>query len=142
MRLGNNELTIGQQVRAMASLFPQFEYRRKRNKRGRQYSAWQGTLQPTNGSPVYTIKMILPAYYPSVWVLAPQLSPNAPHIYTEDQSLCLYYPSDRSWNRQKLLAETIVPWTAEWLYLYELWCVTGEWYGGEAPHNEKRRAKK
>ena len=29
-----------------------------------------------------------------------------------------------------LLADTIVPWAAEWLMHYELWLVTGEWTGG------------
>lgn len=29
-----------------------------------------------------------------------------------------------------LLVETIVPWTSEWLYFYEIWLVTGEWYAG------------
>ena len=28
------------------------------------------------------------------------------------------------------IADTIVPWTAEWLVHYEIWLVTGEWYGG------------
>ena len=30
--------------------------------------------------------------------------------------------------------ETIVPWTAEWIVFYELWKITGEWLGPEAPH--------
>ena len=28
------------------------------------------------------------------------------------------------------IADTIVPWTAEWLVYYEIWLMTGEWYGG------------
>jgi hypothetical protein len=28
------------------------------------------------------------------------------------------------------IADTIVPWTAEWLVHYEIWLMTGEWYGG------------
>ena len=30
--------------------------------------------------------------------------------------------------------ETIIPWTAEWLVFYELWQLTGEWYGAASPH--------
>lgn len=138
MRFGNNEITIGQQVRAMASLFPQFHYQRTRDGRGHQQPTWIGSLKPKDSSPVYTIKIVLTASHPSVWVLSPQLPPNVPHIYPESRSLCLYYPSDRSWGRQKLLAKTIVPWTAEWLYLYELWCITNQWYGDEAPHRGRK----
>ena len=29
-----------------------------------------------------------------------------------------------------LIAETIVPWASEWLFYYEIWKGTGEWYGG------------
>ena len=37
----------------------------------------------------------------------------------------------------KLIANTIIPWTVEWLYYYELWQATGEWLGGgEHPENE------
>lgn len=28
------------------------------------------------------------------------------------------------------IANTIIPWTIEWLYYYELWLATGEWLGG------------
>jgi len=29
-----------------------------------------------------------------------------------------------------LIADTTVPWTAEWLANYEVWLATGEWHGG------------
>lgn len=34
-----------------------------------------------------------------------------------------------------LLAQSIVPWTAEWLFYYEMWQVTGAWGGDEAEHD-------
>jgi len=43
----------------------------------------------------------------------------------------------RSW-----LAKTIVPWTAEWLFLYELWLETGMWWGLEASHNNSKSKKR
>ena len=33
-------------------------------------------------------------------------------------------------NPRMLIANTTLPWTAEWLFFYELWLVTGEWDGG------------
>jgi hypothetical protein len=34
-----------------------------------------------------------------------------------------------------LLADTILPWTSEWLFYYELWSVNGyEWLGGGIEH--------
>lgn len=52
----------------------------------------------------------------------------------KDGSLCLYYPGDLAWDGRQNLHETIVPWTAEWLVLHELYLITGEWKGPEAPH--------
>lgn len=28
------------------------------------------------------------------------------------------------------LNATIIPWTSEWLFNYEVWLATGEWRGG------------
>jgi hypothetical protein len=28
------------------------------------------------------------------------------------------------------LADTVVPWTSEWLFFYEVWHATGLWLGG------------
>ena len=28
------------------------------------------------------------------------------------------------------IIDTIIPWTQEWLYFYEIWLLTGEWRGG------------
>lgn len=94
---------------------------------------WVGTLRPSEVSPDYTVSL---AYTlnksPTVHVLDPQLDPGhrerLPHVYSEDR-LCLYTPG-RDWNRSMSLAETIVPWAAEWLFNYELWRATGDWTGG------------
>jgi hypothetical protein len=34
------------------------------------------------------------------------------------------------------IADTLVPWASEWLFDYELWLATGEWYGGGIEHRE------
>ena len=28
------------------------------------------------------------------------------------------------------ITDTIIPWIQEWLYFYEIWLLTNEWYGG------------
>ena len=133
MKLGNSDITIGQQVFMMHGLFPQFKYRREH-----QCPTWRGTLQPTDNSPQYGVKITyLYPSSPKVWVVAPPIDLDAPHRHS-DNSLCLYYPKDRSWHRENFVAKTIVPWAVEWLALYEIWCITGEWYGDEVPHTGKK----
>ena len=121
-------LPIGVQQACIQERFPQFNYSRVNN-------SWTGKLKPTTSSPEYLVKVVYkPDNIPKVFVLKPKIHPDAPHIYKENGSLCLYYPPDGSWNGQKLIGNTIIPWTAEWLYYYEIWLVTRQWYGHEAPH--------
>jgi hypothetical protein len=121
----------------MRCWFPQFGYRRVCQK-----PTWIGTLTPTETSVSYGVKIVyqLPKA-PQVWIVSPPIVSHAPHRY-RDHSLCLYYPKDRSWTPTESLATTIVPWTAEWLALYEIWCVAGIWYGAEAPHTRKTKLRK
>lgn len=133
MKFGNSDITIGQQMFAMRSLFPQFRYKREQ-----QHPTWRGTLKPTSKSPLYKVKVIYPyPLSPKVWIVFPPVDPNAPHRYS-DNSICLFFPKDRDWDTSKFVAKTIIPWTVEWLALYEIWCLTGEWYGDEAPHAGKK----
>jgi hypothetical protein len=71
--------------------------------------------------------------FPQVWVLDPPLEKrqgeNIPHMYAQER-LCLFHPSKNEWSARKLLTHTILPWTALWLYHYEMWHATGEWHGG------------
>ena len=53
-------------------------------------------------------------------------------------NLCLYYPSE--WNSTMNISDTIIPWISEWLYYFEFWCITGEWYGG-GKHPTKKDIK-
>ena len=129
MNFGNSEISLGLQIHAMRSYFPQLRYRRVN-----QRPTWTGHLQPTEKSPQYQVKVVYDSYRPKVWVLSPDIVANAPHRYPDD-SLCLYYPHDRSWTRDKFIYRTVIPWACEWLYFYEIWCVTGVWYGPEAPHS-------
>jgi hypothetical protein len=126
-------LSLGHQIQTMRTDFPSFRFRREAGT-----PTWRGTLQPTEVSPLYKIKLVY--CYPKpprVWVVYPTLQPNAPHCY-RDGSLCLYYPQDKSWEPVMKLSLTFIPWTALWLAFYEIWLMTGQWYGEEAPH---RRSK-
>ena len=124
---------IGLQIYWMKAYFPQFKYERSR---------WRGTLRPQLDSSTYKVDIRYHgAKSPAVFVNNPQIALNAPHRYS-DKSLCLYYPPDWLWSEDKIIAKTIVPWTAFWLFCYEYWTKEGEWYGEEAPHqNGKRRLK-
>jgi hypothetical protein len=124
------DLQLYREVTLMRKHFPAFRHRLKQG-----VLTYHGSLQPTEQSPRYQVQLLY-AYgdQPKVWIRQPALRCDAPHRYT-DKSLCLYYPSDRSWSPDSGIAQTIVPWTAEWLYCYELWLVMGVWVGPEAPHS-------
>ncbi len=127
-------LSIGRQIWNMQRQFPDFEFRHKG-------MSWYGSLQPTDESPRYRIKVTyrLPNS-PQVWVLQPAIAADAKHRY-RNQSLCLHYPRDGDWQPGFFLADTILPWTAEWLYYYELWQIDPEhrWLGPEASHSPRKR---
>lgn len=81
--------------------------------------------------------------FPEVRVLSPRLIPRTdaseeaplPHVYFELPDitlspLCLFDPSNDEWSHDDLIADTTVPWTADWLACYEGWLATGRWFGG------------
>ncbi|RNL88537.1 hypothetical protein ED312_08810 [Sinomicrobium pectinilyticum] len=109
-------------------------------------------MQPTSISAKYDIKIV---YELNRWVkvfvinMELRLAPNRvklPHVYdTSKQQLCLYSPSKKEWDGFKYIADTIIPWTSDWLYYYELWLPEGKWYGGghnEYPNEENTRLLK
>jgi hypothetical protein len=62
-----------------------------------------------------------------------------PHVWTnrvmpERPRLCLHKPGE--WTPAMYIADTVVPWTIEWLAAYEGWRATGKWYAGG--HNTER----
>ncbi len=99
---------------------------------------WTGDIRPSPLSRTYNV---LISYNqkkaPEVWVIGDELqkldAPDFPHHYELNAKnkmvmICLH----RAWefNDGRLLADTIIPWTIEWLYFYEIWLATGEWCGG------------
>lgn len=74
-------------------------------------------------------------FRPKVWVLEPPLVEKPPHVYEwENNSLCLFYPKNNEWTDRDFIADKTIPWTAEWLKLYEIWIATGKWFGPEIGH--------
>ena len=99
---------------------------------------WKGKLQPSDLSMVYDIKIIYKVGKdPDIYVINPMPLPLAkdatelPHTYNhKKQHLCLYHRLMNEWNGRKIIAKTIIPWTSEWLFHYEIWVATGIWNGG------------
>ena len=59
---------------------------------------------------------------------------NFPHHSKIDKrknevELCLHMFYEFSY-KHDWIADTIVPWTQEWLFFYEIWLATNEWCGG------------
>ena len=116
-------------VADMKKRFPGFAYR---NVKGAT-AEWNGFLQPREGRTTYQIKVRVPqAGRVQVLVTRPALDPRARHRY-RDGSLCLYDPDDRTWTRDMPLSK-LVALAAVWLYFYEKWLTTGQWFVDEAPH--------
>jgi len=97
------------------------------------------SLRPTPGSRKYRVRITFSDNTrPEVHVVDPDLFALAggrapPHIFVPKQhpaSLCLYRGKYGDWTRSMHVCDTIVPWTAEWLFDYELWLATGQWLGG------------
>lgn len=126
---------IGLQNFTIQKRFPNFQL--YNNDRKNIY--WIGYLQPKPDAEIYKV-MIKYDLSPKVYVLEPEILSGSPHRYS-DTSLCLFHPNDRSYSFDMLLSDTIIPWTSEWLYFYEIWLKDGVWWGKEAPHspNAKRR---
>jgi hypothetical protein len=119
-------LSVVQQAIGLRRRFP-----RGQLELGANRLTWTHSLQPSDISRHYRVRLRYHAgQQPKVWVLDDLLSRPGevlPHTYADD-TLCLYRSGD--WDRFMQLADTIVPWTAEWLAHYEIWLVGGEWHGG------------
>jgi len=98
---------------------------------------WVYDLTPSPLSESYTIslKYVL-GKHPKVFVINKKLElaegkTKLPHAYsTEKQHLCIYYKKANEWRSSMSIADTIIPWTSEWLFFYEIWLSTGKWKGG------------
>lgn len=123
-----DDKTLAQQLVALARLPVTTSVTIKRSR-----LTWTGELQPTPLSLTYTVRLgyAVGQRRPSVTVLRPELRADdfrrLPHVFPQDH-LCLCYPWQ--WTPGTMIAQTIVPWTAEWLLHFEVWKVTNTWHGG------------
>lgn len=99
-----------------------------------------GNITPSEHCNTYRIEIRLNlGGVPMVRILEPGILPEIyrrVHIY-RNGTLCLYDPRERPWSNRDNLHETVIPWTAEWLVYYELFLISGEWHGPEAPHGDQ-----
>jgi hypothetical protein len=120
--------------------------------------AWEGALTPNCRT--YRIGIV---YYPtkfffkfgvisSPWVTVRVLSPEIgldprgtgeppPHIFREKDdrfSLCLYDGRMDEWSLDLRIADTIIPWAADWLFYFEAWLHSGVWTGGGAHPGDRK----
>lgn len=138
--------SIAQQIAAMRRRWPNFEVLDQQRNRviwigniigiERPYRVSIDYRQPGESSD-------LQLSFPEVRVLSPVLAPRyeaikeapLPHVYFDRENLllsvlCLFDPSAEEWTHDDLIAETTVPWTADWLACYETWLATGRWHCG------------
>jgi len=122
-------ITLAIQNQNIKLKFPDFFYRWSGNT-----GVWIGTIKPTPISTSYNVKIIYKfTDIPKVEVIEPDLKIREgeikiPHTYSGKRP-CIYYPKT-DWDKSKLIATTVIPWFALWLYYYEIWFATGEWLGG------------
>jgi len=127
------KISLVAQAGKLQSYFPDSRYSIMNNT-----LTWKGYLQPTDLSSKYLIKVIYQQEkHPDVYIIDPkplvlaQGKTKLEHVYdSKKQHLCIYYKKAKEWNETKFIANTIIPWTSEWLFYYEIWVATGTWYGG------------
>ncbi len=139
-------LSTMKQIELMRRGWPRFKVLR----RTRWEALWEGPLKPL--CQTYTVQVLLQREenhnksalprIPQVTVINPLLrrrsgapSDPIPHHYPNRNNLnlpilCLYDPDTREWHPGRAVAQTIIPWTINWLACYEGWLATGEWTGG------------
>lgn len=134
------------QVRDMRAKWPEFSVLH----RNKQKMIWQGNIRPLQK--IYTVGVVLRLAPPGpglpnplVMALTPCLRGRdpreaIPHVYKNPWNpllpfLCLFHPpTDRFDSRRHSAADTVIPWTIEWLACYEGWLATGKWVGGGVSH--------
>lgn len=134
------KLSVTEQLQYMKLAHPQFKSHPIKNKKTRKYIpkssaiVWVGEIQPTKLSRKYQARIEYRiGKSPKINIISPKLelfegARKLPHIYS-DGSLCLYTPANGEWHEGKKIADTIIPWISLWLFYYEAWLITGQWFG-------------
>jgi hypothetical protein len=142
-------MPMSEQIRRMRQQFPAFEIVFN----GGWHVVWEGPLRPLARTYWVRVNAVEPRQIDNLRVLgtcgahvtlvAPELElisdfapgESTPHLYWNQNTptksrLCLFDPATEEWTRDMALADTIIPWTIDWLASYEGWRATGIWAGG------------
>ena len=154
--------TVRQQIDGMRRRWPSFDAAEVGSDRAVWFGALAGIelqyriMHPVRVPDPTGLDKSLWRLFPVVRVLTPALCPNwdardeapLPHVYFQEPDitlspLCLFDPHERQWSHDDLIANTTVPWAADWLACYEGWLATGRWTGGgrHADANTKRETQ-
>lgn len=134
VKMKKNKIAISDQIRVLKNYFPDSQIQHNKNKG----FTWLGKLKSSPLGDTYTIKIVFgKRIAPAVYIVEPvklrlaEGKNKLEHVYSqEQQKLCLFFPDGSQWDNSKIVASTIIPWTIEWLYHYEIWLITGKWLGG------------
>jgi hypothetical protein len=95
----------------------------------------RGSVRPTETSAAYRVELVYkPWNSPEVRILDPEINPEGKLHFYKNGTLCLYDWREQPWQKKWHLADTVIPWTAEWVMYYELYLLTGKWLGASAVH--------
>jgi hypothetical protein len=126
---GPKRLNPAHQAWLVCATYPSFSWSRA----GKRH-VLRGTLQPQKKAGRYQVAICFSGgQEPRVYVREPEVDSDVPHLY-EDGALCLFHPRLYRWHEGRIIARSIVPLAALWLYFYEKWQDLGTWLGPEAPH--------
>lgn len=130
-----SKISLPMQRLALLQLFPDSKcliY----GKRG--FLEWNGKVKPSPISREYKLKILYKyGTRPKVILYGDIIKgiekADFPHHFKIDRDhnsveLCLHL--NNQFDGTQYIARTIVPWTVEWLFYYELWLGIGEWCGG------------
>lgn len=133
---------MGKQIEAMKSKWPKFRLSSRLRLDGvliwtgelsPQYETYKVELTVDFNSPLLTRKPIVRVLSPELKQMPDNPEGKLPHVYwgkNGDFGLCLYDPAAGEWHNHMLVANTLIPWTIDWLTCYEGWLLTGVWHGG------------
>jgi hypothetical protein len=108
---------------------------------------WEFVIAPTPLSRHYSARIeYRQGTSPQTFIDEPDLTllsegERLPHVYAQKPTrLCLYLPGTYEWGPWMRLDQTIVPWTALWLFYFEEWLIDGTWTGGgKHPRPDRHR---
>lgn len=104
-------------------------------------------IKPTENSSEYIVEVrYKKGYKPTALLVYPNLQEfegkRPHHIYgfrRDKAILCIYDTRNKSceWNKDMVLADTVIPWVSTWLFAYEYWLITGVWHYDEIVGDKK-----